>query len=102
MKKSLKRIGVVASAIAATLLATPKTQATTTHQVQEQKAARLDNRTKKTVHVENHRSGLDLVTHYPKVGLSPKEYGMRFGNGKSRKGKTNFKRLSHQYKVRRR
>lgn len=45
--------------------------------------------------------GLDLV-RVGEYGMSPKEYGLRYGNGKNRKGKINFKKLSHQYKVGRR
>ncbi len=42
--------------------------------------------------------GLDLVTH-GMPGLSPKEYGLRYGNGKSKRHKTNKIQRSHGYKV---
>lgn len=104
MKKSLKRIAIFGAgaigALTAAMATVPKAQVIT-QQVQEQKAARLDTRTKKTVHVENHRSGLDLVTYWPNVGLSPKAYGQLYGCKKHGR-KTNFKRLSHNAKVRRR
>lgn len=32
-------------------------------------------------------------------GLTPREYGLRFGNGASRKGKKNFLRMAHNSKV---
>ena len=35
-------------------------------------------------------------------GLSPKEYGIKFGHGNKRKGKTNFLRLAHNAKLKRR
>lgn len=46
--------------------------------------------------------GLDVIREGGVFGMTPMQYGMRFGNGKSRKGKTNFARLSHNAKVRRR
>lgn len=56
--------------------------------------------------IANHRivrenvGGLDLVQS-GEYGMSPKEYGLRFGNGKSKKGKTNFNRMSHNAKLKR-
>ena len=32
-------------------------------------------------------------------GLTPREYGLRFGNGASRKGKKNYLRMAHNAKV---
>ena len=53
--------------------------------------------------VTNYIGGLPLVTEFTggTYGLSPKEYGMRYGNGKSRKHKTNMLRISKQAKSRR-
>lgn len=53
--------------------------------------------------VTNYIGGLPLVTEFTggTYGLSPKEYGMRFGNGKSRKHKSNMLRVSKQTKSRR-
>jgi hypothetical protein len=45
---------------------------------------------------------IPIVTYFPNFGLSPKEYGMIFGNGKSRKGKVNYARMSHNAKLKRR
>ena len=38
--------------------------------------------------------------YYPAPGLTPKEYGMRYGNGKSRKSKTNKLHTSCKAKLR--
>ena len=35
-------------------------------------------------------------------GMSPREYGLRFGTGKSKNGKTNYQRMSHNAKLKRR
>lgn len=49
--------------------------------------------------VVNEIGGIPLETYFPQYGMSPKEYGIRYGNGASRKVKTNFKKLSHQAKI---
>lgn len=51
--------------------------------------------------ITNHIGGLPLVTEYygNPPGLTPKEYGIRHGNGKSRKGKVNKKHRSHLMKI---
>lgn len=53
--------------------------------------------------VTNYIGGLPLVTGFSggAFGLTPKEYGLRFGNGKCRKHKTNMLRVSKQSKSRR-
>lgn len=43
-----------------------------------------------------------FVPNYVDHGMSPKEYGIRFGNGASRKGRKNFQRMAHTAKVGRR
>lgn len=43
--------------------------------------------------------GLDIIGMGGRFGMTPKEYGMIYGNGKSRKGKVNFARMSHNAKV---
>lgn len=45
--------------------------------------------------------GLPIVTVGGAYGMSPKEYGIRFGHG-NKKGKTNFLRLAHNAKLKRR
>lgn len=44
--------------------------------------------------------GIPLTHHIPSYGMSPKEYGMRFGNGGSKR--SNRLRYSHNAKVKRR
>lgn len=51
--------------------------------------------------VRENVGGLDLVQSGD-YGMSPKEYGLRFGNGKSKNGKANFNRMSHNAKLKRR
>jgi len=48
--------------------------------------------------------GLDVVEeHYGGIfGLTPKQYGMQYGHGGSRIGKSNRLRLSHNAKLKRR
>lgn len=43
--------------------------------------------------------GLDVIREGGVFGMTPMQYGMRFGNGKSRKGKVNYARMSHNAKV---
>jgi len=52
--------------------------------------------------IENVIGGLPLVSYIPDYGMSPKEYGIRYGDGSSRKGKLNKLRLSHDAKLKRR
>lgn len=105
-RKIIGAIGVAAATLAtiAGPQATATTQANQTTIQQDVKATQRERRviSKKVVHNVG-GSGLDLVTDYPKgSGLSPKEYGMRYGDGKSRKGKVNKLHLKHGYKVKRR
>lgn len=46
--------------------------------------------------------GLDVLYEGGNFGLTPMQYGMRYGNGKSRKIKHNRLRYSHNAKVNRR
>lgn len=45
--------------------------------------------------------GLDVVATLRSFGMTPKEYGMLYGNGKSRKGKTNMLRVSKRARMKR-
>lgn len=45
--------------------------------------------------------GLPVTTILPDYGMSPKEYGMRYGRG-NRNGKSNRLRYSHNAKMKRR
>ncbi|MDP3561715.1 MAG: hypothetical protein Q8R83_06030 [Legionellaceae bacterium] len=60
--------------------------------------------TKSTRHrsVVAQAGGLDVIREGGVFGLTPMQYGMRFGNGKSRKGKTNMLRVSKNAKLRKR
>ena len=44
---------------------------------------------------------LDIIYEGGVFGLTPMQYGTKYGNGKSKKGKTNFLRLSHNAKIKR-
>ena len=46
--------------------------------------------------------GLDIIEVNGGYGMSPMEYGMRYGNGSSRNGKHNRLRYSHNAKLKRR
>lgn len=94
-----KRSFLPAMLLGAMMACTP---AKTTNSTQSDiKAARIEHyRKKQLVHVRQ-SGGMDLVTVLPNTGLTPKEYGIRYGNGKSRKSKTNYLRLSRRYKIRR-
>ncbi|MBB2148817.1 hypothetical protein [Pedobacter gandavensis] len=54
-----------------------------------------------TYTIHNTVGGIPLTTFLPDYGMSPKEYGMRFGHG-NRKGKSNRLRYSHNAKMKRR
>lgn len=101
----------LASAIAigaATVAMSANAQAATVNQNQttvqhEAKAVSSERKTvSKQIKSNVGGSGLDLVTLFSKPSLSPKEYGMRYGNGKSRKNKSNRLRCSHNAKLKRR
>ena len=44
----------------------------------------------------------EFKPRYVDHGLSPKEYGIRFGTGASRRGRKNYQRMAHNAKVGRR
>lgn len=64
------------------------------------KATPPKQREKKTK-IVNEIGGIPLM-QTGEFGLTPREYGMRFGTGASRKGKNNFQRMAHNAKVGRR
>lgn len=45
--------------------------------------------------------GLDIIGMGGRFGMTPKEYGMIYGNGKSRKGKTNMIRVAKRARMKR-
>lgn len=104
-RKMIATIGVGAATMAMSLGAqvAPVNQTNQTTVQQEVKATPREEKVRQ-MHTKHNvgGSGLDLVTHWPNVGLSPKEYGIRYGDGKSRKGKANKLHLKHGYKIKRR
>lgn len=68
--------------------------------VKEVKAT-VPKRHEKKVVVENTIGDIPLITYMPNYGMSPKEYGMRYGHGNG-KGKSNRLRLAHNAKLKRR
>ena len=75
----------------------PISQATTQNEIKSTPAKVYGRSTMKIHSV----GGMDLVTFLPNYGISPKEYGIKYGHG-NRKGKSNRLRLSHNAKLRRR
>ena len=68
----------------------------------EMKATREYRKSKEAINV-NAYGGLDFNPYlFNDAGLSPKEYGLRYGTGKSRKNKSNRLRYSHNAKLNRR
>lgn len=97
-KRIIGAIGVAAASIA--MMGNPQAATIDQNQATVQHEAKATQREKKVV--QKHTisnvggSGLDMVRYYPNVGLSSKEYGMRYGNGKSRKGKVNMLHVSRK------
>lgn len=52
--------------------------------------------------IKNTIGGIPTISFGGIPGLSPKEYGIRFGNGKSRKSKTNMLHVSRKAKLKHR
>lgn len=67
---------------------------------QEMKATAPTLKNKKS-RIVNEVGGIPLVGHYPDYGMSPKEYGIRFGHG-NKQSRSNRLRLSHNAKLKRR
>lgn len=60
------------------------------------------NRRKTKMNIVNEVGGVPLESYMPNYGMSPKEYGIRYGNGNSRRPKHNRLRYSHNAKLKRR
>jgi hypothetical protein len=108
-----KKIGVIASAMAigmAGMLGTAQVSQSTVVNQQQQTRNLPTQEIKSTAPRKSvsrksiiaQAGGLDVVLEGGVFGLTPKQYGMRFGNGKSRLGKVNKLRLSHNAKLKRR
>lgn len=109
--KKRNRIGLIATTLAAVLAgsigvgqsvanANPNTTRGIEQNVKSTPAAPEK---KRGFHKEFMRSagGLSMMNHFTDYGMSPMEYGMRFGHGNSRKH-TNLLRCSHNSKIKRR
>jgi len=77
----------------------PLTQTNTTQEETKSTPAKHSSRRQT---IENTIGGIPLISHIPNYGMSPKEYGIRHGNGSSRKNKSNRLRYSHDAKLKRR
>lgn len=66
----------------------------------EYKATTKRKERKQAISVNGVTGGLDFTLLLPQPGMSPKEYGMRYGNGGSKR--SNRLRYSHNAKVKRR
>lgn len=112
-KGRMKRaIGVIGLGIASAMLATtpaPVISAQNAEQSSNQQNHHQNNevrgitpkRTTSKYQVRNSIGGIPLESYSLGIpGLTPKEYGIRFGNGKSRKGKTNMLHVSRKAKMR--
>ncbi|WP_342645011.1 hypothetical protein [Mucilaginibacter sp. CSA2-8R] len=51
---------------------------------------------RKTTGVVNTIGGIPITHLFPKYGMSPREYGQRYGNGKNRKHKSNRLRYARK------
>lgn len=109
--KKRKGLGILGMAIAMGLAGGIGTaqvgQSTTAPQTQNQRSAsemKATAPTKSTFRrsIYAQSGGLDVVIDGGVHGMSPKEYGMRYGNGNSRKVKHNRLRYSHNAKEKRR
>ncbi len=72
-----------------------------TETVQQQQKATAQRAVERYRFARQNLGGLDLV-QVGVFGMTPKEYGLRFGSGKGRKGRTNLLRCSHNAKLKRR
>lgn len=91
--------GLMGSAQATQTLSTTQQQVRNTGEL---KATKENRKSKEAINI-NQDGGLDFNPFlFTDTGLSPKEYGLRYGTGKSRKNKSNRLRLSHNAKLNRR
>lgn len=99
----MRRLGTaIAFALAGMMGTAQAAQSTliTSQNVNEIKATRETKHEAKKIEINNY-GGLDFPPiYFPEPGMSPKEYGMRYGHGNA-KGKSNRLRLSHNAKLRR-
>lgn len=80
----------------------PTAKEATTQSAKDYQAVKENKKEKGKINI-NAIGGLDLPPAlYKPFGLTPKEYGLRFGTGASRKGKSNRLRLAANAKLKRR
>ncbi|MCZ4244954.1 hypothetical protein [Pedobacter punctiformis] len=102
-----RRFGLIATAMGMAGLmgsAQAATSATAklTEQVNELKGTKEERKSKEAINI-NQDGGLDFNPFlFNDAGLSPKEYGLRFGTGKSFICKSNRKRFATNAKLKRR
>lgn len=111
MRKNTNKFGLLGAGFAmalAGLMGTAQASQPLTAQTQnvrtsgELNATREYRKSKEAINI-NVDGGLDFNPFlFNDAGLSPKEYGLRFGTGASRKGKSNRLRYSHNAKLNRR
>jgi hypothetical protein len=99
-----KGMGLIAGALALAGLGASAqvTQTLATKTGNEIQATAKTREAKKKFGINNLTGGLDMPRHYGMFGMTPKEYGIRFGTGKSKKWKSNRNRYAHNAKVSRR
>lgn len=107
MRRNTKRLGMLGAEFTmalAGLIGTAQAKGETLVTSQNvNEVAKTNHERKKAKEEININGGLDFPTHYPgDYGLSHKEYGLRYGTGKSRKCKSNRLRFTHNAKLRRR
>jgi hypothetical protein len=73
----------------------------TTHVSREEMKAVGAKHTRQSKTIEESIGGIPRVTFMPDYGMSPKEYGMKYGHG-NKKGRSNRLRFSHNAKLKRR
>ena len=89
--------GLMGSAQTASLATTKLAE-----QIKVMKATREYRKNNEAINI-NAYGGLDFPTQYTNdFGMSPMQYGLLYGSGKSRNKKSNRKRLSHNAKLKRR
>ncbi|MFD2962777.1 MULTISPECIES: hypothetical protein [Olivibacter] len=98
-RRMLSTIGVGVGALAMALAANSLSYVNNAPQTVKEVKATLSETKKARTKVVNQIGGIPLESYVPNYGMSPKEYGIRFGNGRSRKGKLNLNKLSHNCKV---
>lgn len=99
MKKMVGGVGLAAAAMLLAANPAPAQANQTAKQNHEVRGITPDRKSAR-YQIQNTIGGIPTISFGGIPGLSPKEYGIRFGNGKSRKGKTNMLHVSRKAKMR--